>query len=187
MGSYARRSGGKLDSAIRSSPSYPSFPRLWIASSSTMPSSSLKFSQSSLDFSSVLIFCFLEPIFPRRLLIPLGLFTLQETRSKPCFNTGGQQGAAGLRHFMCTHGGLAGGEQMGSSPSSSRQGLAAHRACLAAALEAPSSLHAHLECRLFCQRAFSFIFLREQRAFRPREIIKSSSLTPCIHQAKPFH
>lgn len=60
--------------------SYPSFPRLWMASSSPMPSSSLKVSQSSLDFSRVLSFCFLVPIFPRRLFMPLGRFTLAETR-----------------------------------------------------------------------------------------------------------
>ena len=53
--------------------SYPSFPRLWMASSSPMPSSYLKLSQSSLDFSRVLI-CFLAPIFPKRLLMPLDLF-----------------------------------------------------------------------------------------------------------------
>ena len=53
---------------------YPSFPRLWMASSSPMPSSSLKLSQSSLDFSRVLIFCFLALIFPKRLLMPLDLF-----------------------------------------------------------------------------------------------------------------
>lgn len=45
-----------------------------------MPSSSLKASQSSLDFSSVLNFAFLAPIFPSRLLTPLGRFTLVEIR-----------------------------------------------------------------------------------------------------------
>ena len=61
--------------------SYPSFPRLWMASSSPMPSSSLKLSQSSLDFSRVLIFCFLAPIFPKRLLMPLDLFNLGKAKT----------------------------------------------------------------------------------------------------------
>lgn len=98
----------------------------------------------------------------------------------------GQQRAAGLRHIVCTQ--WPGWWRAdGRQPQQLQAGSCCPQSCSAAALEAPSSLHAQLECWLFCQRAFSFIFLREQRAFRPREIIKSSSLTPCIHQAKPFH
>lgn len=64
----------RIFSGIECTTSYPSFPRLWMASSSPMPSSSLKLSQSSLDFSRVLIFCFLAPIFPKRLLMPPDLW-----------------------------------------------------------------------------------------------------------------
>lgn len=56
--------------------SYPSLPLLWMASSSVIPSSDLKASQSSLDFSSVLILAFFPPILPRMLPIPAGRLEL---------------------------------------------------------------------------------------------------------------
>lgn len=68
-----------------------------------------------------------------------------------------------------------------------RQGHASCRSCSAVPLEAAEFITHISQVLGFCERAFSFIFLREQSAFRPKEIIKSSSLTPCIYQAKPFH
>lgn len=58
--------------------SYPSLPLLWMASSSVIPSSDLKASQSILDFSSVLILGFFPPIWLRMLPIPAGRFELQK-------------------------------------------------------------------------------------------------------------
>lgn len=60
------------------SQSYPSRPLLWMASSSVIPSSDLKASQSNLDFSSVLILAFLPPMLPRMLPIPAGRFELPQ-------------------------------------------------------------------------------------------------------------
>lgn len=68
--------------------SYPSLPLLWMASSSVMPSSTLKASQSIFDFSSVLIFCFFPPMRPKMLDMPAGRLPLQPERKQlTCVHT----------------------------------------------------------------------------------------------------
>lgn len=76
--------------------SYPSLPLLWIASSSVMPSSDLKASQSIFDFSSVLIFCFFPPIRPRMLDMPAGRLALQKQRGWE------QRWPTGWHHYVHT-------------------------------------------------------------------------------------
>lgn len=63
--------------------SYPSLPLLWMASSSEMPSSDLKASQSIFDFSSVLIFGFFPPIRLMRLDMPATRLALLTEQGEP--------------------------------------------------------------------------------------------------------
>lgn len=77
--SFAICTGTSIKTCTRAliSLSYPSLPLLCIASSSVIPSSYLKASQSIFDFSSVLIFCFFPPIRLSKLDMAAGRLELQ--------------------------------------------------------------------------------------------------------------